>query len=387
MPLQPTGRVRTLPAHDADLRETNPIDNDRAARQRSGSRTVRFRPATCVVNRTARGGWRGDLLTLLRGVGLGVVELVPGVSAGTLALILGIYERMVGAIAALVEVVRALLLPRRDGSATWRAQVGQAWRAVPWRFVVVLGAGMGGAPLLFSHPVGAVLDAAPHAALAFFCGVVLVAVVLPLRSVGAWRLPQVAAFLLAGAGAAVLLGLPAGGGGEPAMWFLGLSGMVAAAVMVLPGVSGAFVLLVLGPYPYLIGVIRGLTSGDPQLVPLMVFQAGVLIGMGAVSKALSWLLQRARGITLAALSGLMLGSLRRLWPFLDWPDAAAAGHLPLHAIPKIPPSKLAQVPGAELTAVLLAALAGAALAAAGVAAALRHAPAAPDGPAGDRAGY
>ena len=146
--------------------------------------------------------------------------------------------------------------------------------------------------------------------------------------------PQAAAFLLAGTAALVLLGLPAAGGGEPAMWFLGLSGVVAATVMVLPGVSGAFVLLVLGPYPYLIGVIRGLTTGDPQLLPLIVFQAGVLIGMGAVSKALSWLLERARGVTLAALSGLMLGSLRRLWPFLAWPDGADADHLPLHAIPQ-----------------------------------------------------
>ena len=338
-----------------------------------------------MKRRAARGAWRGDLLTLLRGVGLGVVELVPGVSAGTLALILGIYERMVGAIAALVEVVRALLLPRRDGSATWRAQIGQAWGAVPWRFVLVLGAGMGGAPLLFSHPVGTVIDTAPHMALAFFCGVVLVAVVLPLRSVGAWRLPQVAAFLLAGAGAVVLLGLPVQGGGEPAMWFLGLSGVVAAAVMVLPGVSGAFVLLVLGPYPYLIGVIRGLTTGDPQLVPLIVFQAGVLVGMGAVSKALSWLLERARGVTLAALSGLMLGSLRRLWPFLAQPVGAEADHLPLHAVPKVSPSELAQVPAAELTAILLAALAGAALAAVGVAAALRHASSAPGDPIGGRA--
>ena len=330
--------------------------------------------------------WRSDLLTLLRGVGLGVVELVPGVSAGTLALIFGIYERLVGAIASLVEVVRALLVPRRAGGATWRERMRQAWQAVPWRFVLVLGAGMVGAPLLFSHVVGAVLEAAPHAALAFFCGVVLVAVVLPLRSVGIWRAPQAAAFLLAGAGAVVVLGLPVHGGGEPALWFLGLSGVVAATVMVLPGVSGAFVLLVLGPYPYLIGVIRGLTTGDPQLVPLIVFQAGVLIGMGSVSKALSWLLQRARGVTLAALSGLMLGSLRRLWPFLAWPGGADADHLPLHAIPKVPPSQLAQVPSAELTAVLLAALAGAALAAIGVAAALRHSGDRFSAPAADASG-
>ena len=374
--LQPSGGVRTLPGRHADP----------PTELRAGTGAVRLRRGTCIMNRpNGTASWRSDLLTLLRGVGMGVVELVPGVSAGTLALILGFYERLVGAIAALVEVVRALLLPRR-GAATWREQVRQAWRAVPWRFVLVLGAGMGGAPLLFSHVVGGVLNAAPHAALAFFSGVVLVAVVLPLRSVGRWRVPQVAAFLLAGTGAVVVLGLPVQAGGEPALWFLGLSGVAAAAVMVLPGVSGAFVLLVLGPYPYLIGVIRGLTSGDPHLVPLIVFQAGVLIGMGAVSKALSWLLQRARGITMAALSGLMLGSLRRLWPFLAWPDGAAADHLPLHAIPKVPLSELAQVPGAEHTVVLLAALAGAALAALGVAGALRHMPAAPDRAAGDRAG-
>ena len=326
--------------------------------------------------------WRSDLLTLLRGIGLGIVELVPGVSAGTLALILGIYERMVTAIAALVGVVRALLLPRRAGAGTWRRQVTQAWRAVPWRFVLVLGAGMAGAPLVFSHAVGAVLDAAPHAALAFFCGVLLVAVVLPLRSVGAWRAPQVAALLLAGAGAVVVLGLPVDGGGEPALWFLGFSGVVAAAVMVLPGVSGAFVLLVLGPYPYLIGVLRGLTGGDPQLLPLIVFQAGVLVGMGAVSKALVWLLHRARGVTLAGLSGLMLGSLRRLWPFLAWPAGAEDHNLPLHAVPKVPLSELTTTPAAELTTVLLAALAGAALAAAGVVAALRHAPSAAESATG-----
>ncbi len=338
------------------------------------------------MNRSARpGSWRSDLLTLLRGAGLGVVELVPGVSAGTLALILGIYERLVAAIAALVEVVRALLLPRLAGAGGWRKQVGQAWRAVPWRFVLVLGAGMGGAPLLFSHLVGAVLDTTPHAALAFFCGVVLVAVALPLRSVGTWRAPQVVAFLLAGTCAVVVLGLPVHAGGTPTLWFLGLSGVVAAAVMVLPGVSGAFVLLVLGPYPYLIDVIRGLTSGEAQILPLIVFLAGVLIGMGAVSKALSWLLQRARGITLAALSGLMLGSLRRLWPFLAWPAGAEADHMPLHTIPKVPPSELVNVPAAELGAVLLPARAGAARAAGGVAAVGR--PGAPGGdrPAGDGA--
>ena len=131
-----------------------------------------------------------------------------------------------------------------------------------------------------------------------------------------------AALLLAGAGAVLLLGLPVRAAAEPALWFLGLSGAIGAAVMVLPGVSGAFVLLVLGPYPYLIDLIRDLTRGAPQLLPLLVFQAGVLLGLGTVSKLLTWLLRRARGVTLAALSGLMLGSLRRLWPFLALPPGA-----------------------------------------------------------------
>ena len=318
-------------------------------------------------------GWRSDLLVLLRGMGLGLVELVPGVSAGTLALILGIYERLVAAIAALVEVVRTLLLPQRRGACRWGARLAIAWGGVPWRFVLVLGAGMAVALALFSHAVGALLDAVPELALAFFCGVVLVAVVLPLRAVGSWRLPQVAALLLAVGAAWLLLGLPVRGPGEPTLWFLALSGAVAAAVMVLPGVSGAFVLLVLGPYPYLIDLVRGLTAGTPQLLPLVVFEAGVLVGMGAVSKALTWLLRRARGVTLAALSGLMLGSLRRLWPFLELPPAGGAESPPLHAVPKIPLAELARVPAGELTAVLLAVLAGAALAAVGVIGALRHA--------------
>ena len=309
-------------------------------------------------------------------MGLGVVELVPGVSAGTLALILGIYERLVAALAALVEVVRALLpAPGRAGGGGGgrRARVAAAWRGVPWRFALLLGAGMLGAPLLFSHPVGALLDAAPGLALAFFCGVVPVAVVLPLRAVGRWRLPQVAALLLATAGAVLLLGLPVRAAAEPALWFLGLSGAIGAAVMVLPGVSGAFVLLVLGPYPYLIDLIRDLTRGAPQLLPLLVFQAGVLLGLGTVSKLLTWLLRRVRGVTLAALSGLMLGSLRRLWPFLALPPGVDAGSLPLHAVPRVPPAELGQLPAGELAAVLLAALAGAALAAAGVAFAMRSA--------------
>ena len=325
-------------------------------------------------------GWRSDLLTLLRGIGMGIVELVPGVSAGTLALILGIYARLVAALAALVEVVRALLLPPRNGGGGRWARVAAAWGAVPWRFVLVLGAGMVSAPLLFSHPVGALLDAAPGLALAFFCGVVPVAVVLPLRAVGRWRLPQAAALLLAAAAAVFLLGLPVRAAAEPALWFLGLSGAIAAAVMVLPGVSGAFVLLVLGPYPYLIDLIRDLTRGTPQLLPLIVFEVGVLLGLGTVSKLLTWLLRRARGVTMAALSGLMLGSLRRLWPFLAFPAGADAGSIPLNAVPKVPPAELGQLPAGELAAVLLAALAGAALAAVGVAFALRQARSAAAGP-------
>ncbi len=318
-------------------------------------------------------------------MGLGVVELVPGVSAGTLALILGIYERLIGTLASLVELARALLLPGRGAGAAGgrRARVAAAWGAVPWRFALVLGAGMVGAPLLFSYPVGAVLDTAPGLALAFFCGVVLVAVVLPLRAVGRWRLPQAAALALAATAAVVLLGLPAPTAGEPPLWFLALSGSIAASVMVLPGVSGAFVLLVLGPYPYVIDLIRGLTQGAPRLLPLFVFQAGVLFGLGAVSKLLTWLLRRARGVTLAALSGLMLGSLRRLWPFLALPPGGLGEDVSLQEVPRVPPAELGQVPAGELTAVLLAALAGAALAGVGVAAALRHPAAAAGHPGGE----
>ena len=320
------------------------------------------------------GRWRADAATLLRGAALGVVELVPGVSAGTLALLLGIYERLVAGLAALVDAVRAPLAGGRG--AERKLAAAAAWNAVPWRFLIVLGVGMALAPVLFSHAVGAVLEAVPGPALGFFCGVVLVAVVLPLRAVGSWRLPQVAALLAAGAAAVVLLGLPVRAVGVPELWFLALCGVAAAAVMVLPGVSGAFVLLVLGPYPYLIDVARSLTGPAPQPLPLVVFMLGAVVGLAVVSRALTWLLQRAHGVTLAALSGLMLGSLRRLWPFLELDAAAAAAaaagaHGSLHAVAKVPLTELVRVPVGELTAVLAGALAGALLAAVGVVLALR----------------
>ena len=174
------------------------------------------------VKRSAGSGsaWRSDLLTLLRGMGLGIVELVPGVSArhpgpdpGHLRAAGG-GDRGTGgggAGAAAAGASRG-----EAGGGGRRARVAAACRGVPWRFALVLGAGMVGAPLLFSHPVGALLDAAPGLALAFFCGVVPVAVVLPLRAVAAGACRRWRRCCWPVAGAVLLLGLPVRAATEPA---------------------------------------------------------------------------------------------------------------------------------------------------------------------------
>ena len=251
-------------------------------------------------------------LTLARGAAMGVVELVPGVSGGTMALVLGIYGELINAVdntfAWIGRGVRRLLSGggRAAGSGV----------TPPVSFLALLVAGMAVAMLAGSHVVTALLDTARGPTYAFFCGLVLASVATP------WRLmerrgPAEVAVILCGAAVSFLAtGLRAGEVGTPTLPFLLVCGALAVAVLVLPGVSGSFVLLALGSYGYVIGRVRGLTAGEigDSLLPLAVFGIGVVLGLATVTRLISWLLERQRSLTLAALTGLMLGSVRALVP-------------------------------------------------------------------------
>lgn len=293
---------------------------------------------------------------------LGIVELVPGVSAGTLALILGIYEQLILAISTIIDLVRSLVLfPSRN----WWLRVKKAWLLVPWKFLLVLVFGMATALLAFSHVIGSLLESIPGPAMAFFSGIILVSILIPIYEIRVWKIQHFIVLVFSFLIVFIIFGIPISGNSPtPALWFLAFSGLIGAAVMVLPGVSGSFVLLILGSYSHVISLLRGLTGENPEFLRVFVFLISALIGAGGISKGIFWLLNRFKKITLAILTGLMLGSLRRLWPFLL--DSDLYNEKSFHYIPKISINNIGEISGKQFSEVLIAFLLGAIIASIGV---------------------
>ncbi len=243
---------------------------------------------------------------------MGGADIIPGVSGGTMALILGIYERLVRAIS---HVDTQLLGHLRRG------RFSEAAAHVDLRFLLTLGCGIllgiGGLATLMNY----LIQYHPQQTLAVFFGLILASSLLVGRMVERWN---VAAALLALAGATFAFWLVARP--KTAGWegdgYLFLCGMVAICAMILPGISGAFILLIMGKYDHMTGVIARLVHGEATLqhvLTLGVFAAGCVVGLLSFSKILRWLLGHYHTQTMAILCGFMVGSLRRLWPLKDIP--------------------------------------------------------------------
>jgi putative membrane protein len=241
------------------------------------------------------------IATFLRGVAMGAADVVPGVSGGTMALVLGVYER-------LVKALRAV-----TGSAPWRALrrggLREALRAADAGFLLPLVAGIAVAVLSLAHVIQVALVEQRVLLYAGFTGLVAASVVVVARQVRDRR--PVTLLVAAGATVAtfVLLGLPPAAA-PTETYFLVVSGAVGICALVLPGVSGAFLLVLLGQYETVLAAITRL-----DLRVLAPFAAGAVVGLATIARVLDALLRRARALTLAALAGAMLGSLRRLWPW------------------------------------------------------------------------
>lgn len=242
-------------------------------------------------------------LRVAQGIAMGGADVIPGVSGGTVALILGIYATLIGAIRSLASAAAALVRGRA-------ADAGAHWRAVPWRFLLSLGTGVVLALGIGSVVLPPLLDRYPAETSAVFFGMILASLAIPWRDAvrGGRGVAIAAGFAVA---AFIVMGLPAAAeAGEPGLPRVFASAAVAICAMILPGVSGAFLLLVLGMYQ---PTLQALSSLDLPYV--LTFVAGAAVGLGAFSKVLAHLLDRHLGVTMAALTGLMLGALRVLWPW------------------------------------------------------------------------
>jgi putative membrane protein len=252
------------------------------------------------------------LLHLAQGLLMGGADVIPGVSGGTMALIVGIYQRLLRNVSA---VFHALVSPVRGGAAA-----RQAFGRVEWGFLLSLGVGIVTAIVVGSKIIPGLLERYPEEARALFLGLVAASVAIPWirmeeRGVREYVMVPVAAVV-----AFVLVGLPPAEVSDPSLVRVFFSAAVAICAMILPGVSGAFLLAVLGMYT---PTLHALSSMDVAYV--LTFCAGAAVGLGAFSRLLNWLLEHQHDLTMAALVGLMLGSLRALWP---WQDADRALRMP-----------------------------------------------------------
>lgn len=243
-------------------------------------------------------------LNAVRGFLIGLAEIVPGVSGGTIALIVGVYQTLIRSASSLVQ---ALVSGVRSGPSALRGP----WRQVSWSVIVPVGLGMVTGIFLGAWLLEPVLEEYPVQTRAVFAGLILASLWVPIQMVGsAWSLTLVTGALAAAALTFVALGLPGATlPGDSLIW-VAPAAALAVCALVLPGVSGSYLLLTLGMYQPTLSAVN-----DRDFAYLGVFVLGALAGLGVFVRLLQWLLAKHSAITLAIMTGLMFGSLRALWPW------------------------------------------------------------------------
>lgn len=255
---------------------------------------------------------------LVRGTLIGAVEVIPGVSGGTVALIVGVYATLIEAASHVVRGTLALTdVFRRKGL----ARAASHFRAVRWRIVAPVLLGMVLAVVLGAKLLAPLVQEFPTETRAVFGGMIAASLLIPIRMLaGTWTWRTAVLILLAAGAAFLLTGLPSGNLEDPPLVIVALAASVAVCALVLPGLSGAFLLLVFGLYE------TTLVAVNERNVPyILAFAVGAIVGLSLFVNILRMLLARFHAAMLAIMTGLMLGSLRALWP---WQDAAGAATAP-----------------------------------------------------------
>lgn len=233
------------------------------------------------------------------GVAMGAADVVPGVSGGTMAFILGIYDELLATIKSFnLELVKLL----------FRFRFKAALEHVNWKFLLSLGVGLGGTLISLAHVITWLLDHHPVPLFAFFFGLVLASIVSVSTHVK-WNAAMLATCALGAFGAYKIVRLvPMDMPNDPLTLFW--SGAVAIMAMILPGISGSFLLFILGQYRFVMEAVKSF-----DVITLIPFVLGIAIGIMTFSRVLTWLLNRFRRVTITLLIGFMVGSLWKIWPF------------------------------------------------------------------------
>lgn len=242
---------------------------------------------------------------------MGMADVVPGVSGGTIAFISGIYEELIDSIRSVDATALRLLA---------RLRLGELWRHVNGRFLLPVLTGIAIAVFSLARLMTYLLEHHPIEIWSFFFGLIVASALLVSKQIGRWDW-RTAAALAVGAAAAWWITVATPTETPNDWWFVMLSGAVAICAMILPGISGAFILLLLGKYQYIMQAV-----GDLNIPVIAIFAVGAAAGIISFSHLLSWLLKRWHDVTVAVLMGFMVGSLNKVWPWKETVETYLDSH-------------------------------------------------------------
>ena len=245
---------------------------------------------------------------------MGAADVVPGVSGGTIAFISGIYQELIDSINNVnLSVLKTL---KKEG-------LKAAWQQVNGSFLLALLTGIGISILTFSKVITHLLETQPILVWSFFFGLIIASIALIWKETSNWKIVDILALII-GIALSYYITIARPVSSPDSYWYLFLSGFIAIIAMILPGISGAFILLLMGSYETVIGTINQFRDGlvnfntevlGQAILKLGVFAIGAIIGLKSFSKVLHWMFEKHKNTTLALLIGFMAGSLNKVWPW------------------------------------------------------------------------
>lgn len=242
------------------------------------------------------------LSVIFKGVCMGAADVVPGVSGGTIAFLMGIYKELIDSIKSVDKQAFTYLL---------KLDFKSLWQHINGNFLLSVFTGILISVFSIAKLMKYLLEFHPIELWSFFFGLILASAIYILKGLDKWNMQNIIS-LIVGVAIAAYICLTSPAQTPNDLWFIFLSGAIAICAMILPGISGSFILVLLGKYEYIMGAVT-----DLNIVVLGVFAVGAAIGILSFSRLLSWLLKRFYMQTIALLSGFMIGSLIKVWPWRE----------------------------------------------------------------------
>lgn len=251
------------------------------------------------------------LLVSLKGIAMGAADVVPGVSGGTIAFIVGIYEE-------LLESIKSINLSSLK--LLFTGKFSTFWKTINGNFLISLVIGIAISIFSLAKLITYLLETYPILVWAFFFGLVLASIWVVSKDIKKWNWKTILCFIV-GAIVAFYITVATPAETPESLWFIFLCGAIAICAMILPGISGSFILVLLGKYFYIMESVKNL-----HLIVIIVFAMGAIVGIASFSRILSYALRNFYDITIAVLAGFMLGSLNKVWPWKETVETYIDSH-------------------------------------------------------------